>query len=81
MACYMTFPVGSFYMFNRPELFFEKDVIEIRQNLYPPEDTVKTAQFKKQMKEIQMLQQEREFERQQMLYEKRLAQSSSRPEE
>lgn len=71
MACYMTFPVGAFYCFNRPEMFFEKDVIEIRQKLYPPEDKEKTAEFKRQIKEIQKRHQEREFLKQEKYYEQK----------
>ena len=80
MACYMAFPTGMFYIFNRPELFFEKDVIAIRQQLYPPEDPVQREAFKRVVKEVQHRQQEREFEMQQKLYEKKLAaQAGSMP--
>lgn len=76
MACYMAFPVGSFYMFNRPELFFEQAVIDIRQRLYPPEDPEKLNSFNQGIKEIRVRQQEKDLELQQALYEKKLAQSA-----
>ena len=77
MACYMTFPVGAFYCFNRPEIFFEQDVIEIRQKLYPPEDPEKTAAFKKMIKDIQLRQQDRELELLQKNYEQKKAQTQA----
>ncbi|XP_037077493.1 protein PET100 homolog, mitochondrial-like [Pollicipes pollicipes] len=35
MGMYMTFPVGLFWYFNQPE-YFEKWVIQTKQQLYPP---------------------------------------------
>ncbi|KAK3583242.1 hypothetical protein CHS0354_015423 [Potamilus streckersoni] len=35
MAMYMTFPVGLFYIFNRPE-YFEEHVNKKRKEIMPP---------------------------------------------
>jgi len=71
MACYVSFPVGAFYCFNRPELFFEQDVIDVKRKLYPKVDPEKTAEFKNEMREIQAKQADRELQLQMQLYEKK----------
>ena len=72
MALYMAFPVGSFYVFNRPELFFEKDVIELRKQHYRSYDPEREAAYRLKVEEARRRRQEREFAIEEKLYEEKL---------
>jgi len=77
MAFYMAFPVGLFYAFNRPEIFFEEDIIELRKKMYPPDDPAVTGELKRKIRELQMRQQQQELERQERHFAKIMAEQSS----
>jgi len=52
MALYMSFPVGCFHYFNQPE-YFEKWVIQKKQDLYPKLTNEDKARFEELKQELQ----------------------------
>ncbi|XP_014669693.1 PREDICTED: protein PET100 homolog, mitochondrial-like [Priapulus caudatus] len=44
MAVYMSFPVATFWYFNKPK-FYEDWTIKMRRELYPPENKLHTEEI------------------------------------
>lgn len=66
MALYMAFPVGTFYIFNQPQLF-EDWIVKMRRELYPPlekmhvkeiEDCIRKLHERKEKEMLQALEEE-----------------------
>lgn len=61
MSLYMMFPVGIFYYFNQPQ-YFEKWVVKVRREIYPPENVKAKLDIEKCINEYSNKRNKRLFE-------------------
>lgn len=57
MALYISFPVAMFHIFNQPR-FFEKWVIDLKREVYPPDSDPELKKLRAALEEIKKNQSE-----------------------